>query len=288
MVSSIGIGLTVGAMAGAAAGAAYGVAKYGTLSAAAQGALLGLMYGAATGAAVGGAAYLLASGIAAASASAAAGTGGAATTIAELLPISTFIVSMPLRAASINQLATGIEEREPVDAAFGLAGFVSGYAGLAGIRPWGIAVNLLPYSLRRAVSFRSVKVRLGGNEHEFDESLIGGFIENKTASGLLNPRNRQTEAQWAESQIFDKTVAKLDFLSRTDVQAGADVRASGKPFGFAPDPTISELSTYRAYQIRVEGNWPSLKVAVANVLTRLSNRFPEFEFSAKFGVRADD
>ena len=288
LVQSIAIGGAVGALTGAAAGAAYGAAKYGSFSAAAQGAILGLMYGAATGAALGGATYLLASAIAATSASAAAGTGGTAATIPELLPVSSYIVSMPLRAASAHQAATGIRDGESVDAAFGIAGFLSGYAGLAGIHPWGIAVNLLPHTLRRAVSFRSVKVRFGGDEHEFDETIIGGFVENKTATGLRHPRNRQTEIQWAERQIFDKTVAKLEFIARSDVRAGADVRASGKPFGFAPDPSISELSAYRAYQFRISEDSNAIKIAVANVLARLSNRFPEFEFSAKFGVRADD
>ena len=292
LISSIGIGLVVGGMVGAAAGAAYGAAKYRSLSAAAQGAILGLMYGAAIGAAVGGATYLLASALSALSAPlvTSSGTviGAPAVSTASQLPTASFIVSMPLRASSAYQAADGVRNGEVVDVAFGGVGFITGYAGLAGVTPWGVAVNLLPYVLRRAVSFRSVKVRLGGSEHEFDESLIGGFIENKSASGFSNPRNRQTEAQWAERQIFEKTVKKLDFLSRPDVQAGASVESSGKPFGIAPDPSIAELSTYRAYQFRINGKSNALKIAVANTLQRLSQRFPEFEFSAKFGVRADD
>jgi hypothetical protein len=116
---------------------------------------------------------------------------------------------------------------------------------------------------------------------EFDEIAEGPFIEEKSATGFgqLHPRTGQpvqTVAQWAEKQIFQKTVVRLHNLQR----AATTRPAAG---GSARIPALSEILRIRKFQFKIMSTAPEIQNAVQAQLTRLRARFPEWEFSVIFG-----
>ena len=132
--------------------------------------------------------------------------------------------------------------------------------------------------------FRGVEiVDTDGNPlGEFDEIAEGTFIEEKLAIGFaqLHPRAGrpvQTMAQWAEKQIFQKTVVRLDNLHR----AAATRPVAG---GSASVPALSEILGIRKLQCKIVSTSPEVQNAVQAQLIRLHARFPEWEFSVIFGA----
>ena len=116
---------------------------------------------------------------------------------------------------------------------------------------------------------------------EFDEIAEDIFIEEKSAVGFgqLHPRTGrpvQTVTQWAEKQIFQKTVVRLDNLQR----ATATRPAAG---GSLSVPTLSAILGIRKFQFKIMSTAPEVQNAVQAQLTRLRVRFPAWEFSVIFG-----
>ena len=131
--------------------------------------------------------------------------------------------------------------------------------------------------------FRGVEIidARGNPVGEFDEISEGIFIEEKSAIGFgqLYPRTGrpvQTVAQWAEKQIFQKTVVRLDNLQRA---AATRPAAGGSPYV----PTLSEILGIRKFQFKIVSTAPEVQNAVQAQLTRLHARFPAWEFSVIFG-----
>jgi hypothetical protein len=116
---------------------------------------------------------------------------------------------------------------------------------------------------------------------EFDEMAEGIFIEEKLALGFgqVHPRTGQpvqTMAQWAEKQIFQKTVVRLDNLQR----AAATRPAAG---GSSSVPTVPTILGIRKFQFKIMSTAPEVQSAVQAQLTCLHARFPAWEFSVIFG-----
>lgn len=118
---------------------------------------------------------------------------------------------------------------------------------------------------------------------EFDEVDVqrGLFTENKSAKGLgtTNPNTgapNQTAKQWAEKQIFDKTVRRIEGFKRAvgtrPTKGGSDVV-----------PSIEKIRNIRKLRFRVESTSAEAKIAVAEALRRLNERYPDWTFSAIFG-----
>jgi hypothetical protein len=132
-------------------------------------------------------------------------------------------------------------------------------------------------------TFRGVEIidARGNPLGEFDEIAAGIFIEEKLAIGLgqLHPRTGrpvQTIVQWAEKQIFQKTVVRLDNLQRAVATRPA---AGGSPYV----PALSEILEIRKFQFKIVSTAPEVQNAVQTELTRLRARFPVWEFSVIFG-----
>ena len=131
--------------------------------------------------------------------------------------------------------------------------------------------------------FRGVEIvdARGNPLGEFDEIAEGIFIEEKLALGFgqLHPRTGQPVqpiAHWAEKQIFQKTVVRLDNLQR----AAATRPAAG---GSASVPTLPAILGIRKFQFKIMSTVPEVQSAVQAQLTRLRARFPAWEFSVIFG-----
>ena len=97
--------------------------------------------------------------------------------------------------------------------------------------------------------------------------------------GQLHPRTGQpvqTVAQWAEKQIFQKTVVRIANLRR----AAATRPAAGESPGV---PTLREILGIRQFQFKIMSTAPEVQNAVQAQLTCLRARFPAWEFSVIFG-----
>jgi hypothetical protein len=116
---------------------------------------------------------------------------------------------------------------------------------------------------------------------EFDAILAGTFIEEKSALGIgqVHPRTGQpvqTVTQWAEKQIFQKTVVRI-----TNLQKAAATRPAA---GHTSEvPTLGEILQIHQLQFRIMATTPEIQNAVYAQLARLRARFPAWEFSVIFG-----
>jgi len=117
---------------------------------------------------------------------------------------------------------------------------------------------------------------------EFDEVSAGRFFEDKSAEGLakLNPRTgvRQLTAdEWAETQIYEKTVSRIENLAS---RATATRAAPG-----SPAPSLQEIKAIRHLTFRLRSTSPEVVNAVSKQLARLNSRFPGWTFDAIYGVQ---
>ncbi|MCM3662161.1 SH3 domain-containing protein [Georgenia satyanarayanai] len=120
---------------------------------------------------------------------------------------------------------------------------------------------------------------------EFDGVDLGRgrFVESKSVSGLerVNPRTgqrAQTEAQWANKQITVKTTKRIQALAT----AVATRPTSG---GSSTVPELSRIQQIRQLLFRLDGDSPALRAAVHAELATLRSTFPDWTFTAEFGVR---
>lgn len=117
---------------------------------------------------------------------------------------------------------------------------------------------------------------------EFDKIEKELFVEEKSAKGLntLHPRTGkpiQTPEQWATKQIYEKTVARIENLQNVAVST----RATQK--GSQSIPSLNEIKSIRNLEFRIEGDTPELKNAVEKAVKDLSQKYPDWKFSATFG-----
>jgi len=108
------------------------------------------------------------------------------------------------------------------------------------------------------------------------------FVENKSASGLdkVNPKTgkaAQTEAEWAKKQITTKTSKRIDALAKA---AGTRPTKTGSP----TVPGLAEIQGLRTIHFKIDGNTPALRAAVFAELANLRAKFPDWTFTAEFGV----
>jgi len=124
--------------------------------------------------------------------------------------------------------------------------------------------------------------KMGNPVGEFDKIEKGLLIEDKSAKGLstLHPKTGkplQTAEQWAEKQIYEKSIVRIENLQNK----AASTRATKS--GSQVVPSLNEIKTIRKLQFRIEGDSPELKNAVEEQIKKLSQKYPDWEFSAKFG-----
>jgi hypothetical protein len=110
----------------------------------------------------------------------------------------------------------------------------------------------------------------------------GRFFEDKSAEGLakVNPRTgapHLTADQWAELQIYEKTVARIENLTSKAVATRA---APGHTA-----PTLQEIMDIRRLTFRVRSTSPEVVSAVSRQLVQLTTRFPGWTFDAIYGVQ---
>ncbi len=116
---------------------------------------------------------------------------------------------------------------------------------------------------------------------EFDRIEGSTFVEEKSAKGLgtINPNTGQpyqTPDQWAQRQIFDKTSVRIDNLSQA-----VDTRPTA---GGTPDvPGISDIQQYHDLEFRIQNASPTVQNAVQTQLEALKVKYPDWNFTAKFG-----
>jgi hypothetical protein len=117
---------------------------------------------------------------------------------------------------------------------------------------------------------------------EFDGVLKDKFVEDKSAKGLATPHPRtglptQTALEWAEKQIFKKTVARIENLSKKAVATRSTV--GGSP----TVPTLAEIKGIRQLEFRIESASPDVEQAVQTQLSLLQAKYPDWKFTAVFG-----
>ncbi len=87
----------------------------------------------------------------------------------------------------------------------------------------------------------------------------------------------QSAGQWAEKQIYEKSVVRIENLQN---KAAATRATKG---GSQVVPSLDEIKTIRKLQFRIEGDSPELRNAVEEKIKKLSQKYPKWEFTAKFG-----
>jgi len=135
-----------------------------------------------------------------------------------------------------------------------------------------------------AKSYKNVEIvdSRGKPVGEFDEVQDGRFFEDKSAEGLarVNPRTgapQLTADEWAETQIYQKTVTRIENL------AGKATATRAAPGSTAP--TLQEIRGIRRLTFRVRSTSPEVVSAISQQLARLTARFPGWIFDAIYGVQ---
>ncbi len=132
--------------------------------------------------------------------------------------------------------------------------------------------------------FREVEIvdKKGRSVGEFDRIESGLFVEEKSARGLstLHPKTGkpvQTAGQWARKQIFEKTVTRIKNLKNEATSTRATKNGS------IEISSLQEIKSFRKLEFRIEGDTPALRKAVSKELQELSQKYPDWKFTAEFG-----
>ncbi len=125
---------------------------------------------------------------------------------------------------------------------------------------------------------------IGTVNTELDEVdfVIQIIYEDKNASGLYvdNPAVPQTEAEWAEKQIWGKGGNRIEALLQEDYRVVIKENDVSVDYSY----TISELKSIRDYVFRINADTPELREAVEACLEQLRGKYSTFKFSAEYGV----
>ena len=121
----------------------------------------------------------------------------------------------------------------------------------------------------------------GGPLGEFDRIEGKNFIEEKDGTGLnkINPKTgkpNQTPEDWAEGQIFDKTVTRIDNLPKA-------VSTRTTPKGSPTVPSLAEIQGIRSLEFEIKSTDRGLQSAVELQIQRLQARYPNWTFTVKHG-----
>jgi hypothetical protein len=129
-----------------------------------------------------------------------------------------------------------------------------------------------------------------GDIGEFDEMRSNVLYEEKNARGLYiippgQTQPQQTEAQWAERQIYRATVDRLSRLPTavTTRPGNQEQDAPNVPSSTRNIPTIQDVQGARSYVFRIQLNNDALRAAVEAQLVRLRIEFPGWTFGAEYG-----
>lgn len=118
---------------------------------------------------------------------------------------------------------------------------------------------------------------------EFDTVIHDGvatdrFVEDKSAKGMKNPKNRQTPEQWAKKQIFEKTSTRIQNLNKA---ASSRPRPDGAGSPSVPD--VAQLRAIKEFEFVIESADADVKAAVEVEVNNLQAKYPGYRFSARFG-----
>ena len=93
---------------------------------------------------------------------------------------------------------------------------------------------------------------------------------------MPNPNVPQTELQWAQKQIYHKTVNRIDII-----QSATSTRSTTN--GSQNVPSVSDIQSINNYVFRINADTPALRTAVQNRIDQLKIKYPSNNFSAQFG-----
>lgn len=132
--------------------------------------------------------------------------------------------------------------------------------------------------------FKEVEIvdKLGNPVGEFDKIEKGLFVEEKSAKGLsiLHPKTGkpiQTPESWARKQIYEKSVTRIENLQNAAIATRATVNGSKNI------PSLKEIKEIKRLEFRIDGDTPDLRKAIENELEKLSQKYPDWSFSAILG-----
>ena len=116
---------------------------------------------------------------------------------------------------------------------------------------------------------------------EFDRVENGLLVEDKSALGLdrTNPKTglpSQTPETWAQKQIYDKTVARIENLKNA---TGTRPTVDGTP----SVPTLAEVQGIKNLEFRIQSASSEVRAAVEAQLQSLREKYPSWNFGAKYG-----
>jgi hypothetical protein len=117
---------------------------------------------------------------------------------------------------------------------------------------------------------------------EFDEVHPNKFVEDKSAKGLNTPHPKtgkpvQTPDQWAQKQVYDKTVVRIENLENRAVATRSTTGGSSSV------PSLSDIKQIHHLEFRIQDTTPELKVAVDKQISALKTKYPGWTFDATFG-----
>jgi hypothetical protein len=125
---------------------------------------------------------------------------------------------------------------------------------------------------------------------EFDAIRAGVIREDKSAQGLnkIDPKTNvpykgTDEATWAQKQVFDKTVTRMENLKTATATRPAV--EDGRPVGSRAYPSIAEVQSVRKYEFAIAADTPRLRLEVEAQLVQLRAKYPDWTFTAKYGAQ---
>lgn len=117
---------------------------------------------------------------------------------------------------------------------------------------------------------------------EFDKIERGLFVEEKSAKGLntLHPKTGkpvQTPENWAQKQIYEKSVTRIENLRNVATATRKTVNGS------KDIPTLEDIKDIKSLEFRVDSDTSELRKAVEKSIEDLSQKYPDWKFTATFG-----
>ena len=92
---------------------------------------------------------------------------------------------------------------------------------------------------------------------------------------MENPDFPQTEIQWANKQIYKKTINRIDAINQSEYSLSI--------VGSDSVPEIESLKNINNYVFRIDADTPQLRCAVEICLEKLRIKYPDYNFSAVYG-----
>lgn len=135
-----------------------------------------------------------------------------------------------------------------------------------------------PYRNGGSRSYKEVNIH-GNISTELDEvDLLNRIIyEDKSAEKLYMETLDfpQTEEQWANKQIYKKTINRMEAINQMEYSVSI--------VGSDSVPEMESLKSIKKYIFRIDADTPQLRKAVEKCLEKLREKYPEYNFLVVYG-----